>query len=79
MDTDLNQERNVVLSRAYEYRQPSASAWKDAAAKESATAPGTPVTLNMTSRFLGLVVLPGHEITSIAVEDALRVSGTSER
>ena len=65
----MRQERNVILSRAYEYRQPSASARKDAAANERVTAPGTSIKLDMTSRFLGLVVVPGQEITSIEVEE----------
>jgi hypothetical protein len=54
----------VVLSNAYEYRQPSEHKLKAAAAK----AGGKSVKLDMTSRYLGLVVLPGHHIVKIEVE-----------
>ena len=74
---DLYQERNVILSRAYEYRQPSASVVKGAVANENVAAPETSIKLDMTSRFLGLVVVPGQEIMSIEVEEQLDTSGTS--
>ncbi|KAL6863058.1 hypothetical protein ACO1O0_003302 [Amphichorda felina] len=62
-------DTNVVLSQTYEYRQPSARQRADAAvdaAVEKAT--GGSVTLDMTSRYLGLVVVPGHHIVKMEVE-----------
>ncbi|KAI4133062.1 MAG: hypothetical protein LQ347_002314 [Umbilicaria vellea] len=64
-------ERNVILSRTYEYRQPSTSALEDAATNQSVAVPRSSIKVDMTSRFLGLVVIPGHEITSIEVEEAV--------
>ncbi|KAG9256034.1 uncharacterized protein F5Z01DRAFT_650871 [Emericellopsis atlantica] len=57
-------DTNVVISRTHEYRQPSAS--QRAAAAQNST--GTSVTLDMTSRFLGLVVVPGEHIVKMEVE-----------
>lgn len=54
----------MVLSNAYEYRHPSEHKIKAAAAN----AGGKSVKLDMTSRYLGLVVLPGHHIVKIEVE-----------
>jgi small nuclear ribonucleoprotein (snRNP)-like protein len=58
------QDENVVLSNAYEYRHPSEHKIKAAAAR----AGGKNVKLDMTSRYLGLVVLPGHHIVKIELE-----------
>ncbi|EQL01223.1 hypothetical protein G6O67_002140 [Ophiocordyceps sinensis] len=60
--TDAN--KNVVLSHTYEYRQPSADALHRHLEE---TAEGT-VTVDMTSRYLGLVVVPGHHIAKIELE-----------
>ena len=76
---DFHQERNVILSRAYEYRQPPASVVKGAVANENVTALETSIKLDMTSRFLGLVVVPGQEIMSIEVEEQLDTPGTVGR
>jgi small nuclear ribonucleoprotein (snRNP)-like protein len=57
-------DQNVVLAQTYEYRQPSAQQRAEAAGK---TAGGT-VTLDMTSRYLGLVVVPGQHIVKMEVE-----------
>jgi N-alpha-acetyltransferase 38, NatC auxiliary subunit len=54
----------VVLAQTYEYRQPSAQQRAEAAEK---TAGGT-VTVDMTSRYLGLVVVPGQHIVKMEVE-----------
>ncbi|OAA54472.1 LSM domain protein [Cordyceps fumosorosea ARSEF 2679] len=51
-------ESNVVLAQTYEYRPPS----------EEEQAAGSNVTLDMTSRYLGLVCVPGHRITKMEVE-----------
>lgn len=64
---DTSQECNVILSQSFEYRHPTTSALKAAAEASSASA-GT-LKLDMTSRFLGLIVVPGQHITKIEVED----------
>ncbi|OTA64160.1 Sm-like ribonucleo protein [Hypoxylon sp. EC38] len=59
---------NVVLSLTYEYRQPSQQKLAEAAA--AATSSGSAkVTADMTSRYLGLVVIPGEHITKMEVEE----------
>ena len=62
------QESNIILSRAYEYRLPSASAIEAAASKEEAEGKRN-VKVDMTSRFMGLIVVPGKHITKIEIED----------
>jgi small nuclear ribonucleoprotein (snRNP)-like protein len=57
-------EQNIVLAQTYEYREPSAKQRAEAAERSSE---GT-VTLDMTSRYLGLVVVPGHHIVKMMVE-----------
>jgi len=59
-DTDLN----IILSHTFEYRLPSppkssaiTEAWKDK------------VILDMTSRYVGLVVVPGEHIVKIELEE----------
>ncbi|MCJ1224794.1 hypothetical protein MMC12_001439 [Toensbergia leucococca] len=54
-------ERNVILSQAYEYRPPSYN--------EADVAAPLSLTVANTSRFLGLIVVPGQHITKIEVED----------
>ncbi|EAU35455.1 conserved hypothetical protein [Aspergillus terreus NIH2624] len=67
--------RNIILGGTYEYRYPTPSAVRDAAAdaakdpESSAGAPPTNVQVNMTSRFIGLVVIPGQHITKIELEE----------
>ena len=56
---------NVVLAQTYEYRQPSARQLARAAEKAS----GGSVALDMTSRYLGLVVVPGQHIVKMEVEE----------
>jgi len=60
-------ECNVILSRTYEYRQPSASALA-ATAIEGASGPV--VKVDMASRFLGLVIVPGDAITMVELEES---------
>jgi N-alpha-acetyltransferase 38, NatC auxiliary subunit len=57
----------VVLASTYEYRQPSETKRREAIEK----AAGGTVTLDMTSRFLGLVVVPGQHIVKMEVEEFL--------
>lgn len=83
--TIKNQGRNIILSRTYEYRLPSTVPPAGPSSHTQATeAPGeaevkakgdtaekerAKVVLDMTSRFLGLVVVPGEFITKIEVEE----------
>ncbi|KAK1963602.1 LSM domain-containing protein [Colletotrichum eremochloae] len=60
-------DRNVVLAHAYEYRQPSAQRRAEAV-QEAAEGTGT-VSMDMTSRYLGLVVVPGQYIVKVEVEE----------
>ncbi|GAB1216488.1 hypothetical protein ATERTT37_005704 [Aspergillus terreus] len=74
-DPRLIKARNIILGGTYEYRYPTPSAVRDAAAdaakdpESSAGAPPTNVQVNMTSRFIGLVVIPGQHITKIELEE----------
>lgn len=52
-----------MLQNAYEYRQPSPQKRAEAAVA------GAKVTVDMTSRFLGLVVVPGEHIVSMQLEE----------
>ncbi|KAH7413055.1 hypothetical protein BKA64DRAFT_740790 [Cadophora sp. MPI-SDFR-AT-0126] len=54
-DSDLN----IILSQTYEYRLPLPPKFPSASS----------TTLDMTSRFVGLVVVPGPYITRIEVEE----------
>ena len=51
----------MILSHTYEYRLPSASSLPTTSNTDS-------ITLDMTSRYLGLVVVPGGHITKIELE-----------
>ncbi|AEO53912.1 hypothetical protein MYCTH_2295851 [Thermothelomyces thermophilus ATCC 42464] len=75
-------ESNIILQHTYEYRYPSARQVSDAAAAAAASAAGSgdeggggqgkdkaKVKLDMTSRYLGLVVIPGKYITRIEAEE----------
>ncbi|KAI1132768.1 hypothetical protein F5Y10DRAFT_185465 [Nemania abortiva] len=74
-DTD----RNVVLSLTYEYRQPSQQKLVEAAAA-AASANSQTVKADMTSRYLGLVVIPGEHIVKTEVEEfTSQVKGRSIR
>ncbi|EXM11960.1 hypothetical protein FOIG_01416 [Fusarium odoratissimum NRRL 54006] len=56
---------NIVLAHTYEYRQPSSREREKAAEK----ADGETVKVDMTSRYLGLVVIPGEHIAKMEVEE----------
>ncbi|KAI1500246.1 hypothetical protein F5X99DRAFT_386921 [Biscogniauxia marginata] len=60
--------RNIVLSLTYEYRQPSQQKLAEAAAASSSSGQDT-VKADMTSRYLGLVVIPGEHIVKMEVEE----------
>lgn len=72
METDLGvilQDRNVVLSHTYEYRQPSDEQLAAQAASASAAGSSNKVAVDMTSRYLGLVVVPGQYIVKMELEE----------
>ncbi len=60
------QDSNVVLAHTYEYRQPSVQKRVEATTQ---TADSDAIKLDMTSRYLGLVVVPGKYIVKIEVEE----------
>ncbi|KAK4175124.1 N-alpha-acetyltransferase 38-A, NatC auxiliary subunit [Triangularia setosa] len=59
---------NLVLQHTYEYRPPSLAQLQEAAAQDDEAQKGK-VVMDMTSRYLGLVVVPGKYITKIEVEE----------
>jgi hypothetical protein len=69
-----SQDRNVILANSLEYRFPTPSAIEAAAAKEAESWDKTSenksatVKVNMTSRLIGLIVIPGRHITKIELE-----------
>lgn len=68
---DLKQDQNIILANTFEYRLPSQSAVQAAAAETTSTsADGAgKFKMDMTSRFIGLVVVPGQYITKIELEE----------
>ncbi|KAI9856098.1 MAG: hypothetical protein M1824_005694 [Vezdaea acicularis] len=62
-----DKEQNVILAKTQEYRHPSPSAVSEVISVDM-NQPQS-ITLNMTSRFLGLVVVPGRYITKIEIEE----------
>ncbi|KAL2864171.1 LSM domain-containing protein [Aspergillus lucknowensis] len=63
--------RNIILANTFEYRYPTAAAVRDAtltSATENLEEMHN-LKLNMTSRFIGLVVVPGQHITRIELEE----------
>jgi hypothetical protein len=61
------QESNIILAKTYEYRMPTEKAKKEAL-KHLQTGQGAGK-VGMTSRFLGLVVVPGRHIIKLEVEE----------
>ena len=57
-----SKECNVVLKNTYEYRPPQPPKPEELATAKS-------ITMDMTSRFLGLVVVPGEHIVKVEVEE----------
>jgi hypothetical protein len=72
------QDQNVILANTYEYRQPSLQQIQKSAAN---AVPGQAVlALDMSSRYMGLVVVPGKHILKIEVEEfasQMRLAPTS--
>lgn len=63
-------ECNIVLAHATEYRQPTPQQRAQHAAKAAAEGK-TKMTMDMTSRYLGLIVTPGQHVAKIEVEGFL--------
>jgi small nuclear ribonucleoprotein (snRNP)-like protein len=63
----VDNENNIILATSHEYRMPTEKAQKRAEA-ELAAGRGNG-RADMTSRFVGLIVIPGKEITKIEVEE----------
>lgn len=63
-------ECNVILAKAFEYRASPAA--RDASLSEALEVGKSKAVVNMSSRFLGLVVVPGAYITKIEVEETVR-------
>ncbi|KAL4912788.1 hypothetical protein BDW62DRAFT_193868 [Aspergillus aurantiobrunneus] len=72
--------RNVILASTHEYRHPTTAAVRDAAlhAASENLEESQKLKLNMTSRFIGLVVVPGQHITSIELEETPQQSPVQE-
>ncbi|KAL9118572.1 MAG: hypothetical protein Q9187_004883 [Circinaria calcarea] len=67
-------ERNIILARCYEYRPPTTQSMLSLAPTSPTADSHSPPEMkkaDMTSRFLGLVVVPGHCIVKIEVEEAV--------
>jgi small nuclear ribonucleoprotein (snRNP)-like protein len=60
-----DKDRNIILSLAYEYREPPADVIRQAV--EESGNPSVPV--NWTSRYVGLIVVPGEHIRKIELEE----------
>ncbi len=60
-------ESNVILSNTFEYRKPSQA--PEHAAVEKLKATGQASRADMTSRFVGLIVIPGKQISQVEVEE----------
>ena len=58
---------NIILSNSFEYRLPSQADEKAAVEKMKAT--GQASRADMTSRFVGLIVIPGKQIAKMEVEE----------
>ncbi|KID89750.1 LSM domain-containing protein [Metarhizium guizhouense ARSEF 977] len=66
--TNLRKDKNIVLANTYEYRQPSRPRLVEG--------PDGTTTEDRTSRYLGLVVVPGHHIVRMELEEfASQISG----
>ncbi|KAK4659387.1 hypothetical protein QC762_109745 [Podospora pseudocomata] len=73
---------NLVLQHTYEYRPPPLAQLQSAAAAAAAASSdpqSKKVVMDMTSRYLGLVVVPGQYITKIEVEEFASQLKATER
>ncbi|KAL2803151.1 hypothetical protein BJX63DRAFT_425516 [Aspergillus granulosus] len=72
--------RNIILANTFEYRYPTTAAVRDAALHSALESLGETqyLKINMTSRFIGLVVVPGQHITRIELEGTPQQSRVRE-
>lgn len=61
------QDMNLILSNAHEYREPSSAALHHAVEKIDTSQ--TRVVANMSSRFVGLIVVPGKHVRKVELEE----------
>lgn len=66
---------NIVLSHTDEYRHPTARQVAEQARQAERAGNQSKVVVNMVSRYLGLVVVPGKHIVKIEVEQYLSQMG----
>lgn len=64
-----DKECNIILAQSHEYRFPTSKALETA----SESIPTSSLKLDMNSRYLGLIVVPGQHIVKIEIEDPLRM------
>jgi len=57
-------DQNIILSQTFEYRLPHPPN-----PTSTTTSPSKTITQDLTSRYLGLIVVPGEYITKIEVEE----------
>ncbi|KAJ9660781.1 hypothetical protein H2198_002320 [Neophaeococcomyces mojaviensis] len=68
-------ESNVILANSFEYRMPSKAA--EEKAKQEAKVTGRPARADMTSRFVGLIVVPGKQIVKMELEESRMYAATT--
>ena len=66
LNANPGQECNIILGQSFEYRLPTQKALDTASASLSTAS----LKLDMTSRFLGLIVVPGQHIVKIEIEES---------
>ncbi|EEP77481.1 conserved hypothetical protein [Uncinocarpus reesii 1704] len=64
-------DRNIILANTYEYRYPTPAALNEAI-RQQGQGESEVVTADMTTRFIGLVVVPGRHITKIELDEPSR-------
>lgn len=68
-------ESNVILANSFEYRMPSKAAEEKAILEAKTT--GKPAKADMTSRFVGLIVVPGKQIVKMELEESRTIAPTT--
>ncbi|KAI9369139.1 hypothetical protein BJX61DRAFT_175022 [Aspergillus egyptiacus] len=73
-------DRNIILANTHEYRFPTPATVRNAAldASRENLEESQNLKLDMTSRFIGLVVVPGQHITKIELEETPQQSRVRE-
>lgn len=59
------EDLNVILGNAHEYREPSSTSLLAMVG----TASHGRIVANMTSRFVGLIVIPGEHVRKVEIEE----------